>query len=102
MGRFGTRTFTAATTSLPSCAPNHIAPRCDSSRTAHDERADWSPEQIVFTIDEALDLLSHLEDAHQSFLDQGLLSGAVLIDGQIRMLNRKLGFDDPGGRDDEY
>ena len=58
------------------------------------------PEQIVFTIDEALDLPGHLEDAFQSFLEQGLLSGAVLIDDPIRLLNRKLGFANPEGRDD--
>jgi hypothetical protein len=60
------------------------------------------PEFIILTIDEALELLGHLEDAHQSFLAHGLLSGAVLIDDQIRMPNRKLGFDDPEGQDDGY
>lgn len=60
------------------------------------------PEFVVLSIEEALDLLGHPEDAHQSFPEQGLLSGAVLIDDQIRMLNRTLGFDDPEGRDDGY
>lgn len=54
------------------------------------------PEQIVFTIDEALDLLSHLEDARSSFEEAGMLDGSLLIEEPIRLVNRKLGFDDPG------
>ena len=58
------------------------------------------PELIVLTIEEALDLLS-LEDARSSFLKLGLFSGALLIEAPLRLLNRKLGFDDPG-EDDEH
>jgi hypothetical protein len=58
------------------------------------------PEFVVLTIDEALDLLSALEDARSSFLETGLLSGAVLIEDPIRTLSLRLGFDDPGGDDE--
>ena len=57
------------------------------------------PEEIVLTIDEA-DLLSHLEDARSSLEEARMLSGALLIEEPIRLLNRKLGFDDPGDADD--
>lgn len=58
------------------------------------------PNEIVLSLDEALDLLSLLEDAFTSFEEVGLLAGAVLIDGAIQMLARKLGFDDLGGSDE--
>jgi hypothetical protein len=58
------------------------------------------PEFVVLTIEEALDLLSHLEDARSSFHEAGLFSGALLIEDPIRLLNRKLGFDDLGGHDE--
>ena len=58
------------------------------------------PVEIVLSLDEALDLLSHLEDALTSFEEAGLLSGAVLIDDSIKMLTRKLGFSDSGDADD--
>jgi hypothetical protein len=58
------------------------------------------PEEIVLTIDEALDLLSHLEDARSSLEEARMLSGALLIEEPIRLLNRKLGFEDPGDADD--
>lgn len=59
------------------------------------------PAQIVLTIDEALDLLSHLEDAKSSFEEAGMFAGAIVIEEPLRLLNRKLGFDDPGDVDEQ-
>ena len=58
------------------------------------------PESVVLTLDEALDLLSHLEDARASLEEAGMFGGAILIEEPIRLLNRKLGFDDPGDVDE--
>ena len=57
------------------------------------------PDAITLTLDEALDLLVALEDARDTAVTGGHLSGVAALEAEIRMLSRKLGFDD-GGADD--
>ena len=54
------------------------------------------PQRIVLRLDEALDLLAALEDARDSAVADEHLSGVVTLEAQIRILSRKLGFDDGG------
>jgi hypothetical protein len=55
------------------------------------------PDGIEYDLDEALDLLAALEDARDLMIDGGHLAGVVPVEDQIRLLNRRLGFDDPDG-----
>jgi hypothetical protein len=57
------------------------------------------PASIVFTLDEALQLLADLEDARETLIEGDLWSGVIALEAQIRVLNRKLGFDHPGDSD---
>ena len=58
------------------------------------------PRAVRFTLDEALALLADLEDARDSPADSGYLVPVVGIDDQIRLLSRRLGFDDTEGNAD--
>lgn len=55
------------------------------------------PGQIDYTLDEALDLLADLEDARDALLDSRHLTVVVGAENQIRLLSRKLGFQNPEG-----
>lgn len=58
------------------------------------------PEAVRYDLDEALTLLAALEDARDALIDGGFLGVVVTIEAEIRVLSRRLGFDDPsGGRD---
>jgi len=57
---------------------------------------DEPSEEIGYTLDEALILLGALEDARDA-LDSGHLAVVVGIETEIRVVSRKLGFDDPAG-----
>lgn len=48
------------------------------------------------TVD-SLALLADLEDARDALIDSGRLSVVVGVEGQIRLVSRRLGFDDPEG-----
>lgn len=58
------------------------------------------PEGIVYDLDEALGLLGALEDARDALIDSSHLAVVVGIETEIRVLSRKLGFDDPAGGTD--
>lgn len=62
---------------------------------------DEPPDSVVLSLDEALDLLAALEDARDHMIDGGHLAGVLPIEEQIRLLSRRLGFDDPFGGPDE-
>lgn len=55
------------------------------------------PNDISYDRDGALLLLGILEDARDALIDSGQLVLVVAAEDQIRLLNRKLGFDDPEG-----
>lgn len=55
------------------------------------------PDEISYALDGALALLGVLEDARDALIDTRHLALVVAAEDQIRLLNRKLGFDDPEG-----
>jgi hypothetical protein len=55
------------------------------------------PAAISYALDEALDLLADLEDASRTMLEADLLAAVIILDHQIALLTRKLGFDDTEG-----
>jgi hypothetical protein len=55
------------------------------------------PGQVVYSLDEALDLLAALEDARDVVAETDHLAVLAEIEHQIVVLNRRLGFDDPRG-----
>ncbi len=55
------------------------------------------PDRVAYDLDGALLLLGVLEDARDALTDSGHLAVVVGIEDQVRLLNRKLGFDDPEG-----
>ena len=59
------------------------------------------PAAIELTLDEALNLLGDLEDARDALADSRHLTVVVAVEGQIRLLSRRLGFADPYGGDDD-
>jgi len=59
------------------------------------------PEGIHLSLDEALDVLAALEDARDALLSSSYLTVVLVVEAEIRMLSRTLGFDAPeGGNDD--
>ena len=58
------------------------------------------PEALSYTLDEALTLLAALEDARDGLIDSRHLAEVVSVETEIRVLSRKLGFDDPEGGTD--
>lgn len=54
------------------------------------------PEEIVYDLDESLDLLTALETARDTLRDTEHLAGVLLLEGQIQVLHRKLNLDDGG------
>jgi hypothetical protein len=58
------------------------------------------PRQVWYELDEALALLADLEDARDALIAADRLGVVVTIENQIRILSRKLEFDDwPGPTD---
>jgi hypothetical protein len=55
------------------------------------------PSQVSYGLDAALELLGALEDARDALTDSGHLTVVAEIEDQVRLLSRKLGFDDPEG-----
>ena len=55
------------------------------------------PPTIRLSLDEALNLLADLEDARDALIDSDRLAVVVGVEAQIRLLSRRLGFDDPEG-----
>jgi hypothetical protein len=59
--------------------------------------ADEPPERIEYSLDEALTLLAALEDARDAMIESGHLAVVVSVESEVRLLSRKLGFQDPEG-----
>ena len=57
------------------------------------------PPEVVLSLDEALDLLAALEDARDALIQSGHLAVVVIVEVEVRRISRRLGFDDPEGRD---
>ncbi len=55
------------------------------------------PAGIQLSLDEALSLLADLEDARDALIGAHRLALVVTVEGQIRLLSLRLGFDDPEG-----
>ena len=55
------------------------------------------PEEVRYSLDEALALLAALEDARDALIDSGHLAVVVAVEAEVRTLSRRLGFDDPDG-----
>lgn len=51
----------------------------------------------MYGLDEALTLLAALEDARDALIDSGHLTVVVTVESEIRILARRLGFDDGAG-----
>ena len=58
------------------------------------------PDEVSYRLDEALDLLAALEDVRDTLIDAGRLAVVVVVEAQIRLLSRRLGFNDPPGGSD--
>lgn len=56
------------------------------------------PDAVWYALADALQLLAVLEDARDSLIDSGHLTVVLAIEGQLRILNDKLGLD-PGDAD---
>lgn len=54
------------------------------------------PDEVVYDVEEALDLLTALESARDTLRDTEHLAGVLLLEGQIQVLHRKLRLDDGG------
>jgi hypothetical protein len=57
---------------------------------------DGPPDEVVYDLEEALDLLTALEAARDTLRDTEHYAGVVLLEGQIQVLHRKLRLDDGG------
>lgn len=60
-------------------------------------RSDEPPAHIGLALDEAIGLLADLEDARDALIAASQLAVVVGVENQIRLISRKLGFDDPEG-----
>lgn len=65
-----------------------------------DEAANEPPAAVSYSLGEALRLLAALEDARDALIDAARLTVVVVVEGQIRILSRRLGLNDPEGGDD--
>lgn len=54
------------------------------------------PDEVVYDLEEALDLLTALEAARDTLRNTEHLAGVLLLEGQIRVLHHKLRLDDGG------
>jgi hypothetical protein len=60
------------------------------------------PVSIRLTLDEALTLLASLEDARDALIDSRHLAVVLSIETEIRLLSRRLQFQDPEGSGDDH
>lgn len=58
------------------------------------------PTRVTYDLEEALELLAALEDARDVLSQGDYLSVLAGVEHQVAMLNRRLGFEDPGGGTD--
>jgi hypothetical protein len=71
-----------------------------NGRTIMSSGDEEPPQSVSYDLEEALELLAVLEDARETLKDTGHLTGVVALEAQVRLLSRRLGFDDPEGDDD--
>jgi hypothetical protein len=58
------------------------------------------PDAVTYDLEEALELLTALEDAREALADSDHLAVVAEIEHEVARLDRKLGFDRPfGGAD---
>jgi hypothetical protein len=69
--------------------------RCEASSVSRREL----PREVWYDLEEALELLSVLEDASAAMTNTGHLAEVMTVEAQIRILSRKLEFDDPEAPD---
>jgi len=55
------------------------------------------PDGLRLDLYEALTLLAALEDARDALIESGQLAVVVAVEAEIRIVSRRLGFDDPPG-----
>lgn len=72
----------------------HGAPLVRSASVDPDDEE--PPDSVTYELEEALELLSVLESARTTFRDTAHFAGVVEIGDQIRLLTRRLGFDEGG------
>lgn len=59
---------------------------------------DGPPDEVSYSLEESLELLAALEDARDALADSDHLAVVAQVEHQAALLSRKLGFDQPGGR----
>jgi len=58
------------------------------------------PVEVVYGLEEALELLAALEDALEVVAQSDYLGVVAAVETQVSRLHRKLGFDHPSGGED--
>jgi hypothetical protein len=58
-----------------------------------------APSGVHYSLGEALTLLAALEDARDALIDSGHLAVVVVVEAEVRLLSRRLGFWNPSGGD---
>ena len=56
------------------------------------------PGEVRYSLEEALDLLAALEDAQDALVETNHLAEVSQIEGQVQVLNARLGFGENGDR----
>jgi hypothetical protein len=59
------------------------------------------PREIWYSLEEALELLASLEDAHEVLVAARHLVLVLEVEAQIALLGGRLGFDEPSGDVDD-
>ena len=73
--------------------------RAPADPIVSDPNGQEPPDAVWYALAEALQLLAVLEDARESLIDSGHLTVVLAVEGQLRVLNVKLGLDNPGDAD---
>jgi hypothetical protein len=63
-----------------------------------DPSAQEPPSRVQYGLEEALELLAALEEARDALITTDHLAEAAMVEHQVQLLSRRLGFDEPGGR----
>jgi hypothetical protein len=58
------------------------------------------PEEVIYDLEESLELLAALEDAYNALTDTDHLAVVAQVEHEIARLSRKLRFDRPSGGGD--
>ena len=57
------------------------------------------PSSVLYSLEEALDLLADLEDARDALLASGHLTAVLAVEAELALLTRKLQVEGPEGGD---